>query len=82
MPYKTLYNHLRDYHKIRTSACKAIVSRYETLSVSQTDVGSATGRLAAPVVVLIHEVGVLDLGVLQLLNFLRTLVPSIALDFR
>ena len=37
VPYKTLYHHLRDYHKIRTSACKAIVSRYETLSVSQTD---------------------------------------------
>jgi len=32
-----LYNHLRDYHKIRTPVCKAIVSQYEALSVSQTD---------------------------------------------
>jgi hypothetical protein len=37
VPYKTLYHHLRDYHKIRTLVCKAIVSRYEALPVSQAD---------------------------------------------
>jgi hypothetical protein len=37
VPYKTLYSHLRHYHKIRYSFCKAIVSQYEGLSVSQTD---------------------------------------------
>ena len=37
VPYKTLYHHLRHYHNIRNSFCKAIVSQYEGLSVSQTD---------------------------------------------
>jgi hypothetical protein len=37
VPFKALHYHLRHYHKIRTSFCKAIVSQYEGLSVSQTD---------------------------------------------
>jgi hypothetical protein len=35
--YKTLYYHIRHYYKIRTLFCTAIVSRYEGLTVSQTD---------------------------------------------
>ena len=37
VPYKTLYHHLRYHHNIRHAFCKAIVSKYENVSVSQTD---------------------------------------------
>lgn len=35
--YKTLYYYLRYYYNIRYAFCKAIVSKYENVSVSQTN---------------------------------------------
>lgn len=37
MPYKTLYHRLRHHHNIRNPFCKAVITRYEGISVSQTD---------------------------------------------
>ena len=37
VPYATLYYYLYNYYKIQTLACKAIVSQYKALSVSQTN---------------------------------------------
>lgn len=37
VPYQMLYSHLHNYHKIRSSLCKVIVSQHEGLPVSQTN---------------------------------------------
>lgn len=37
VPYKMLHHHLRHHYNIPYAFCKAIVSKYESVSVSQTD---------------------------------------------